>query len=41
MVKLNFRLTSGTLLGHIVSWEGIAIGLDKVKATTDKRESSQ
>ena len=27
-----FGVTSGTLLGHIVSQEGIAVDLDKVKA---------
>ena len=31
-VKCAFGVTSGTLLGHIVSWDGIAVDLDEVKA---------
>ena len=30
--KCAFGVTSGTLLGHIVSQEGIAVNLDKVRA---------
>ena len=33
--KCTFRVTSGALLGHIVSQEGIAVDPDKVKAILD------
>ena len=32
LTKCVFGVTSWTLLGHILSWDGIAIDLDKVKA---------
>ena len=33
--KCAFGVTSGTLLGHIISQEGIAVDLDKVRAVMD------
>ena len=33
--KCTFRVTSGALLGHIVSQDGIVVDPDKVKAIVD------
>ena len=32
LIKCAFRVTSVTLLGHIVSQEGIVVDIDKIKA---------